>query len=107
MEECDFILYEVFSHAKVEDLLNFALVSRLWYSTTIIDSLWKHFCIRDKRINYKANSMTWKELYRVDLEAWKVCLHLCLPDEELEYVAHSLVVCEVFFVLYCSFSRVF
>lgn len=90
--DCDFLLFEIFSHATVDELRNYSLVSKLWCEASNIDSLWKSFCIRDKYINYKAHNMTWKEFYRVDLNQWKFCLHLCLPDEELESVSQSLVV---------------
>lgn len=88
----DFILYEIFVQSTVSDLLIFEQVCTYWKDIVNKDSIWKFFCIKDKKINYKASQMTWRELYRVDLKKWKVCLHLTQPDEVFEKVAMTLSV---------------
>jgi hypothetical protein len=91
MLEEDFILYEIFIRSTVKDLLLYEQVSTSWQDVVNNGSIWKAFCIRDKGLNFKATQLTWRELYRVDLKKWKICLHLTTPDEEFESVAINLV----------------
>lgn len=91
-----YILLEIFIQSSISELLIYEQVSTYWQSIVNIDSIWKHFCKRDKKINFKANSLTWRELYRVDLKKWNVCLHLAQSDEEFEKVALTLVVCLIY-----------
>jgi hypothetical protein len=89
--EEDFVLYEIFMQSTVPDLLLYEQVSTSWQDIVNKDSLWRHFCVKDHKINFKAKDQLWREMYRVDLKKWKICLHLANPDEEFESAALNLV----------------
>jgi hypothetical protein len=102
--ELEFILFEIFLRTRVKDLMQFSLVSHIWNYTVNMDSLWKHFCITEKKINFKGSSLTWKELYKVDVDKWKLCLHLSQNDSELEHVSRTLLVCLHYYLYSLLFS---
>eukprot|EP01127_Copromyxa_protea_P017550 TRINITY_DN5366_c0_g1_i1.p1 TRINITY_DN5366_c0_g1~~TRINITY_DN5366_c0_g1_i1.p1 ORF type:complete len:314 (-),score=41.10 TRINITY_DN5366_c0_g1_i1:35-976(-) len=83
-------LLHIFEFLSADSLLAASQVSSQWYWVAQSESLWKSLCYSEKKIApYKPDTVTWKEVYRMDLSC--NCPHLIgIRNEELLWLGESL-----------------
>ena len=60
-----YLLLNVFEYLEPENTWKLSRVSKLWYSLTVNELLWKQYC---KKYNYEQDCTSWKENYLLQYE---------------------------------------